>query len=237
MAGERGTVLVTGAAGAIGGACVDRLLAEGFAVHGWDLAPGASPDVAWHAVDVTDWDAVHRAAAAVDTLAAVIHCVADGSREPALSLSRERWARIVDVNINGSFYVARATHDALSRGNGALVNLTSVVGRVGFRNRAPYGATKAAMAHLTRSLAIEWASDGIRVFAVAPGFVDTAGMRLGIEEGATSLDAILGHTPQRRLLEKAEIAEAIVRLIGPEFRGLTGSEILLDAGFDALSGF
>src|ERR1019366_9120220 len=106
-----------------------------------------------------------------------------------------------------------------------------------FIDRSAYCSSKAAVIMLTRCLAAEWAADGIRALAVSPGFTRTPLMQKGIDAGLTDLNAILDHTPMRRLLEPEEIADMIVALVGPNARGMSGSNVLVDAGFESLAGF
>ncbi len=230
-------VLITGAGSGIGSACAERFLSEGWRVVGWDLTPGSDARVEWHAADVTDWDGLGEVAALLPPLGAVINCAGIGNREPALALSKQEWDRVIAVNLSGSFYVARWVFPQLRAGHGVLVNIGSIVGTSGFTNRAAYAATKAAIIHLSKHLAIEWAEQGVRVITGSPGFTRTPMVAKGIHEGKTAIGDILRHTPLRRLVEPAELAASIWRLVGPDFSELTGANILLDGGFDALTGF
>lgn len=232
------TVLVTGAAGGIGGAIAARFLDQGWQVLGWDVTSGADDRIEWTHVDVRDWDAVDAAAEQLPALGGVVTSAGVGARDSALETRKEDWHRTIDINLNGTFHTARSTYDALARANGTLITIASVAGATVFRNRAAYCASKAAVLMLTRCLAIEWAADGIRCVAVSPGFTRTPHVQRGIDEGKTNLDDVLGHTPQHRLVEPPEIAAVIWRLVAdPEFAAVAGSEVLVDAGFDALSGF
>ena len=230
--------MVTGAAGAIGSAVAARYAEAGYVVHGWDLTPGTDDRVRWSRLSLTDWPAMRDAAAASGEIDVVVNlAAAGGGREAALDTPPEAWAAAIDLTLNGSFYLARAVFPGLAAaGGGTLVNIASVAASSGFRDRAPYCTGKAGLLALTRCLAIEWAEHGVRVLAVSPGFSDTPGMHRGIAEGRSNLDAILAHTPQRRLITVEELAAAVYRLSQPEFRALTGSEVLLDGGFVALGG-
>jgi NAD(P)-dependent dehydrogenase (short-subunit alcohol dehydrogenase family) len=232
------TVLVTGAAGGIGGAVAERFLGECWRVLGWDRQAGSDHRIEWTAVDVRDWDAVAAAGADLPDLAGVVTCAGVGTRDSALETTRDDWHRTIDINLSGTFHTARSTHAALARGNGALITIASVAGTTVFRNRAPYCASKAAVLMLTRCLQVEWAADGVRCVAVSPGFTRTPHVQRGIDEGKTNLEHVLAHTPQGRLVETGEIAAVIWRLVAdPEFSAVAGSNVLVDAGFDAQSGF
>jgi NAD(P)-dependent dehydrogenase (short-subunit alcohol dehydrogenase family) len=143
---------------------------------------------------------------------------------------------VIGVNLSGAFYVARWVFPALERGGGALVNIASINATNTFRNRAAYNASKAGLLSLTQTLAVEWAPRGVRVLAVSPGFTRTSMMDQGIRAGRTNEQQIVGYTPQQRILRPEEIASAIVRLVGDDFSGLTGSNVLIDGGFDAWGG-
>jgi NAD(P)-dependent dehydrogenase (short-subunit alcohol dehydrogenase family) len=231
------TVLVTGAASGIGAACAARFADEGWQVIGWDLQTGNDRRVVWSQVDVTDWEGVHTAAGGLPALDCVVHCAGIAIRDFAVDMSREAWDRVVDVNLNGSFYVAHATQPVLAAGGGTLVMLASVAGRIGLKHRAAYGATKAAVLQLVRTLAAEWAPDGIRVVAVSPTFVRTPLVLEGIESGIIDVGTIERATPQARLLDPGEVAAVIFRLAGPDFAAVTGSEVLVDGGFGGYGGF
>jgi NAD(P)-dependent dehydrogenase (short-subunit alcohol dehydrogenase family) len=232
------TALVTGAASGIGQAVAERFLEEGWRVLGWDLRPGDDARLAWSAVDVSDWDAVAAAASDLPPLQAAVHCAAIARLTPVLEMSREDWDTTLAVNLSGSFYVARHVFGALDRAGGVLVLLSSVNSKNTTRHRAPYNASKAGVVSLTQALAVEWALAGskVRVFAVSPGLTRTQQAIMRIESGAISEESLLGRTPTGRWIEPAELAAAIVRMVGPEFSALHGGNVFLDVGYDAWGG-
>lgn len=116
------TILVTGAATGLGSACVDRLSAEGYAVLGWDMR-GAG---AIARVDVSAFDEVSTAAAALPPLAGVVHCAGLTSRDSIMGSDPEEWARVIAVNLLGTFNVAHATYPLLLAARGTFVALGSV---------------------------------------------------------------------------------------------------------------
>jgi|GEM_PF-1684384 len=235
--GVPGTCLVAGAAGGLGKAIAARFLDDGWTVLGWDVSAIEDPRIDGSVVDIADWDAVATAGAALPPLAAVINSCGVSSRTPAADLTPADLDRVIRVNLVAAFALSRSVFPALRAAGGTLVHLASVGGHVGFRDRLAYDTSKAGLIAMVRHLGIEWAPQGVRVISVSPGFVRTGMAERGIEEGLTSLDAIVRHTPQRRLVEPAEVADAVVGLVGPAFAGMTGSDLLVDGGFAALGGF
>ena len=229
---------MTGASSGIGAAVARRFVDDGWRVIGWDLRPGDDADIAWTAVDISDWDAVADAARDLPPLLAAVHCAAIARLTPIMEMSREDWDRTLAINLNGSFYVARHLFGALDAANGALALLSSVNSKNTTRFRAPYNASKAGVVSLTQALAVEWALAGskVRVFAVSPGLTRTQQAVMRIESGAIDEETLLGRTPTHRWIEPAEIAAAIVRLVGPDFSALHGGNVFLDVGYDAWGG-
>lgn len=231
------TCLVTGAAGGLGLAIAGRFLDEGWTVHGWDLVPIPDPRVRASVVDITDWPAVAVAGAALPPLGAVVNSCGRASRTPAADMDPTELAAVMDVNLVGAFALSRAVLPALEQGGGTLVHIASVGGHLGFRNRLAYDTSKSGLLAMVRHLGIEWAARGVRVISVSPGFVRTGMAEAGIAQGLTRLSDIVDHSPSGRMVEPDEVARAVVRLVGPDFAGMTGSDLLVDGGFAALSGF
>jgi NAD(P)-dependent dehydrogenase (short-subunit alcohol dehydrogenase family) len=143
----------------------------------------------------------------------------------------------MDVNLLGAFALSRAVLPALEAGGGTLVHLASVGGHLGFRHRLAYDTSKAGLLALVRHLGIEWAPRGVRVISVSPGFVRTGMAERGIAEGLTQLADIVDHAPSGRMVEPEEVSSVVVRVVGDEFAGMTATDLLVDGGFAALSGF
>ncbi len=236
-AGGPGTCLVVGAAGGLGLAIASRFLDAGWSVHGWDVRPIPDPRIIASLVDITDWPALQGQAAGLPALAAVVNSSGRASRTPAVELEPDELAGVLDVNLVGAFALSRAVLPALVDARGTLIHLASIGGHLGFRNRLAYDTSKSGLLAMTRHLAIEWAARGVRVITVSPGFVRTGMAERGIADGLTRLSDIVEHSPVGRMVEPEEVADAIVRLVGPEFAAMNGSDILLDGGFAALSGF
>ena len=150
----------------------------------------------------------------------------------------ERWGRIdvlvndvdtvVDLNLKGTIYMSRlVSRRMLARGSGYIVNVSSIVGRSGYRGLAVYSATKAALDGFTRALARELGSRGIVVNGIAPGYLRTE-MSHGLDEA--QLGQIVRRTPAGRLGEPADIARAIQFLTDPANTYLTGQILVVDGG-------
>jgi len=232
------SVLVTGAASGIGRACCDRFLEGGWTVHGWDVAEGDDDRISWQRVDVSDWDAVAEAAARYAELDAVVNCAAIARLTPIMEMTRDDWDRTLAINLNGAFYVSRHLFPALDARDGVLVQVASVNSKNTTRFRSPYNASKAGLVSLTQALAVEWALAGskVRVLAVSPGITRTPQPMLRIEAGAITEERLLDRVPTKRWIEPSEIASAIFGLVGRDFSALHGSNVFLDAGYDAWGG-
>ncbi len=232
------SVLVTGAASGIGRACCERFLEDGWTVHGWDVAEGGDDRIAWRRVDVSDWDAVAAAGAGYEALDAVVNCAAIARLTPIMEMTRDDWDRTIAINLSGAFYVARHLFAALDARDGVLVQVASVNSKNTTRFRSPYNASKAGLVSLTQALAVEWALAGskVRVLAVSPGITRTPQPMLRIEAGAITEEKLLDRVPTRRWIEPSEIASAISGLVGDDFSALHGSNVFLDAGYDAWGG-
>lgn len=228
---------MVGAAGGLGSAIASRFLDDGWTVHGWDIAAMGDPRVLAQSVDISDWDAVAAAGASLPPLAAVVNSRGIASRTPALQMEPAELDRVIRANLVAAFALSRAVFAALQVEGGTLVHLASVGGHMGFRERLAYDTSKVGLLAMIRHLGIEWAPYGVRVVSVSPGFARTGMAERGMAEGLTSLSGVVDHTPQGRLVEPTEVADAVVGLVRPAFAGMTGSDLLVDGGFAALSGF
>ncbi|WP_162918533.1 SDR family NAD(P)-dependent oxidoreductase [Taklimakanibacter deserti] len=246
MSQENKTVLITGAARGIGWAS-----AETFAGRGWNVTIGdvdiaeAEKRAAPHAermlalkLDVTDSASVEKTFAESLThwgrLDALVNNAGIQRHSPLEDLTFENWSKVLDINLNGSFHCLKAAaRIMLAQGSGAVVNLASVAATRGAAGRAPYAASKAAIVSLTQTAAVEWAARGVRVNAVAPGYVETDLVRTVIAEGRLDTKPILDRTPARRLADPQEIAKAIFFLCSDEASYITGHVLHVDGGFEA----
>lgn len=238
MAGsERRSLLLAGAAGGIGTSIAERFLQDGWRVLGWDRAAVHLEGVEALTIDITDRSALAAAAGGLPPLDALINSAGVASRTPAATLNPSELDEVLRTNVTGAFALAQAALPALQRVRGVIINIASIGGHVGFRERLAYDTSKAALITMTRHMAIEWAPFGIRVVSVSPGFVRTGMAEDGIASGRTRIEDIIDHTPIGRLVEPDEVASVVLRLTDPEFSAVTGSDVLIDGGFAALGGF
>jgi NAD(P)-dependent dehydrogenase (short-subunit alcohol dehydrogenase family) len=238
--------LVTGAARGIGLAIAKRFLADGWRVALLDIegellhgavAALADPDNTLALqCDVSDADAVSAAMGKVNArfgrLDALVNNAGIAVFAPLLETSDQDWNRVLAVNLTGPFLCTKAAAPLMRElGGGAVVNITSISAVRASTLRSAYGTSKAGLAHLTKQLAVELASLGIRVNGVAPGPVETA-MAKAVhtpEIRADYHDAI----PLNRYGLEEELAEAVFFLCSDRASYITGQILAVDGGFDA----
>jgi Dehydrogenases with different specificities (related to short-chain alcohol dehydrogenases) len=143
-------------------------------------------------------------------------------------MTLEQWHAVIDVNLHGVFYTTKAfIDDMIQRGDGRIVNISSIVGQTGNLGQANYAAAKAAVIGFTQTLARELIRYGITVNAVAPGFVDTP-MVAAIPDKVK--DKILAGIPAARLARPEEIAAAVRYLVSPDAAYVTGQVLAVNGG-------
>ena len=240
---------VTGGASGIGLCAVEALAEAGAHVVIADLKQeaidaaiqglGAKGHVVEGVVmDVTDSAAVSKIAdhlfARLGRIDVLINNAGIARSEiPAEAMEDERWLNVLDVNLNGSFWCARAFgRHMLAQGSGSIVNVGSMSGFIVNRpqGQAHYNASKAAVHHLTRSLAAEWAPRGVRVNAVAPTYIATPLNAFADTQGEMYQRWIDG-TPQGRLGDPEEVASVVLFLASDAASLMTGSIVLADGGY------
>ncbi len=242
---QQRVALVTGAAQGIGLATVERFLAEGWAVAMLDVngpvlaaaaaARGAPERVLAVTADVSNPADVERAVATVKDrfgrLDALVNNAGIAHFGPLMETSLEAWSEVMAVNLTGPFIMTKAAVPLMRETGGAIVNITSISSLRASTLRVAYGTSKAGLGHLTKQMAVELASSGIRVNAVAPGPVDTAMAKKvhSPEIRADYHDAI----PLNRYGLPEELADAIVYLCSPGASYITGQTLAVDGGFDA----
>lgn len=173
--------LVTGGSGGLGRACVAALVAEGCAVIATDIddahfaANREDPelaDVDWRTLDVASDEAVKALAASVPELDILVNCAGVLSRGPE-SFEEAAFDWVVDINLHGTMRCCRAFLPQLKKRPGTIVNIASMMSFFGTGTAPGYAASKGGVAQLTKSLAIAWGEHGIRVNAIAPGWIKT----------------------------------------------------------------
>lgn len=241
--------VVTGAARGIGLSAAEALAEAGATVVLTDMNPqlleaatsglrakGYSVDS--EQLDVTDPAGVQAAHDAILSRHGRIDVLVNNagiaiSNHPAETMSDEVWNRVIDVNLNGVFWCCRAFGKSmLERGQGSIVNVGSMSGFIVNRpqEQANYNASKAAVHHLTRSLAAEWGARGIRVNAVAPTYIETE-MNAYVYQDAEMYRHWVGGTPMNRLGRTDEVASVILFLASEASSLMTGSIVLADGGY------
>jgi NAD(P)-dependent dehydrogenase (short-subunit alcohol dehydrogenase family) len=153
---------------------------------------------------------------------------------PSEDLAPEDWSRALETDLFGVFYGCQsAARQMMKQGGGAIINITSVYGMVAAPMRAAYCASKAAANHLTKVLAVEWASKKIRVNAIAPGYVRTELVQDVMDRGLLPLEGIKKRTPQGRMGEVEDLMGLAVYMASDESSFMTGSVVPIDGGWTA----
>ncbi|MCC7156008.1 MAG: SDR family oxidoreductase [Bryobacterales bacterium] len=243
-------ILVAGGAGGIGAEICRRLVSLGARVVVADMDRAVSQAVAGRIsvdramgaeCDITSADACERAAAlAVERfgrLDGMVNCAGISRPGDSISLPAADWARMVDVQLNGAFYLAQSCARRMWESGGAIVFITSTNAEAAFPRRAAYCAAKAGVAMLTKVLAIEWASRQIRVNAVGPAYVETEMTQRNIAAGNVDVEQIRRRIPLGRLAQPGDVASAAVFLLSGQANFITGHSLYVDGGWLAYGYF
>jgi len=157
-----------------------------------------------------------------------------GVRDRTADYPEYEWHRVVDVNLNGVWYCMKyELPQMLKQGYGVIVNLASVAGLVGYPYHSAYVASKHAVVGLTKTAALEYIRQGIRINAVCPGFIDTPMVQRVAEEDPAYVQRLVGRIPARRLGTPGEVAAAILYLCSDQAGFVTGHTLTLDGGATA----
>ena len=241
--------LVTGAGSGIGAATAARFAAEGASIAGLDIAKPAdeawaevsanAPGAIFHEADVRDEAAVKTAVGAaverfgrIDALVNAAGVVGFGS---AHLLEVEEFERVVDINLKGSFIVAKhVIPTMLEQGSGSIVHVASVEGLVGISGQLAYNASKGGVVLMTKNMALDYSPSGIRVNCICPGGVETPMTAMLNMEGLKAIGEklravhLLG-----RFAKPEEIAAAALFLASEDASFVTGSSLVVDGGYTA----
>lgn len=161
----------------------------------------------------------------------LVNCAGRTFRKPTLEMDEAAWTGLLDVNVTGMLRAAQSFHPALKQsGRGRIVNIASLSSFVAFHEVAAYGASKAAVLSLTRSLGTEWAKDGIRTNALVPG-VFVTDLNRALLDGSPRGRELLARTPLGRFGEAGELVGAALFLCSDAVSFITGTSIVVDGGF------
>lgn len=251
---ESKVCIVTGAALGIGRACALRLAQEGARVALFDVLDEAGEALAaelrragheagyWH-VDVADEAGVQAAIDAVAARFGGVHVLVNnagiaGASKPTHELSEAEWDRVQAVNVKGVFFCTKHAIPHLKRaGGGSIVNLSSIYGLVGAPDLPPYHASKGAVRLMSKTDALLYAADRIRVNSVHPGYIRTPMVERHLGDAGADPEAgyrqIGALHPLGHMGEPDDIAWGVVYLASDESKFVTGAELVIDGGYTA----
>ena len=227
--------LVTGAGSGIGAACTERFRREGATVATLDIAGDVD-----YTVDVRDEQAIQQSIADIvakhGRLDIAVNAAGVAGGGPVHFLDVDEWNRVLDVNLKGTFFVCKhAATQMIAQKSGSIVNIASIEGLEGTEGGSVYNASKGGVIMLTKSMAIDYGANGIRVNAVCPGGVETPLLMSMIDSPGMELykEKMLGAHKLRRFGKPEEIANAVYFLGSDEGSFVTGSALVVDGGMTA----
>ncbi|MDH3287899.1 MAG: SDR family oxidoreductase [Betaproteobacteria bacterium] len=249
MSTQRPTALVTGASQGIGAAIAVGLAQNGFDVAVSSTHPEKLSDVLSQLaatgarsvpleLDVCSHPSIAKAMGeaigAFGQVDVLVNNAGIPLKKPAVDITAEEWDCVMNTNVTGTFFMSQemGRHLLAARRPGCIINIASTHGLVSLPERAAYSIAKAAVIHMARVLAVEWAGHGIRVNAIVPGRVDTASRAGSLAEPGYR-DMALSRIPLRRFATSDEIAAAVCYLASPEAGYITGQALVLDGGLTA----
>lgn len=251
MQGIEGTVaIVTGGGSGIGRATAIRFAEEGASVVVGDIVEEGGEETV-QLIEDADGSAlfVKTDVSRSEDIQALVNTTIDaygkldfafnnagieGTTALSSDQTEEDWQRVIDINLKGVWYGMKfEIPRMLENGGGAIVNTSSVAGLVGFNELSPYVASKHGVAGLTKTAALEYSAQGVRVNAVSPGVIDTPMVARTFEDDPDMLEQLIASEPIGRLGEPEEIASAVVWLCSDDASFVTGVPLPVDGGYVA----
>ncbi|MBL4646638.1 MAG: SDR family oxidoreductase [Rhizobiales bacterium] len=229
--------LITGGTRGIGRGVAEVLLEKGWQV----IATGATqdevdaakalPGLTNQTLDVTDQSSVDDVIMPLKKLDALVNCA--GILRRGAEYELDVFEQVIAVNLTGTMRLCTACHPLLKKSGGAIVNTASMLTFFGGPLVPAYSASKGGIGQLTKALAAHWAADGIRVNAVAPGWIETE-MTTGLREDEARSASILARTPQGRWGKPSDVGNIVAMLLSPETSFMTGTIVPVDGGYSAV---
>lgn len=227
------TVVVTGATSGIG-----QSIARGFAQAGEQVLalgvgqlPSDEPNLSYGELDVQDGDAVAAAISQLEELRVVVNCA--GIIQRGAEHEPEVFQQVIDINLNGTMRVCSAARSSLAANNGVIINIASMLSYFGGGLVPGYAASKGGIMQLTKSLAIAYAKEGIRVNALAPGWIATP-LTSDLRENAERSKALLARTPMERWGTPEDLVGPALFLASAGAAFITGTILNVDGGYAAM---
>lgn len=234
--------IITGASSGLGEAIANMFISQGAKVVLSDINENhthtLNDDVLFFKTDVSKKEEVEKlidfAISHFGTLDIVVNNAGIGAMSDISNITDEEWNKVLSINLNGVFYGVRYASRYMKEKNikGSIINISSILGKVGFRSASAYCVSKGGVDQLTRSIALELAPLGIRVNSIAPGFIKTQ-MTKGVQENKALNDFIVGSIPMGYMGDPIDIAYTALYLASDESKYTTGSVIYVDGGYTA----